>query len=268
MSALKHHRLTQILNPKVVAIIGASEDASRIGGKPIAYMLREGFKGDILPVNPNRETVQGLQAYRCIQDLPKVPDVAIVAVPASAALQTVTDLADLGCAGAIIFSAGFAETGPNGACAQQALVQAARAKGMRLIGPNSLGLINPRNHFYGSFATGLELGFPVPGSVAIISQSGAYGAHVMTVAVSHGIGLSAIAMTGNEADLTLGEMLELVVDDPHTQVIALYSEGIHEPAHLIAGLQRARQCRKPVVMMKVGRLGASCCPISHCLYCR
>jgi len=247
------HNLSRLLTPKSVAVIGASEDPTRIGGKSIAYMLKQGYAGAILPVNPNRETVQGLKSYPSVEALPQTPDVAIVAVPAQAVLATIQALAERGTGAAVLFSAGFAETGPEGAKLQDEMVRIASQHGMRLLGPNSLGIVNPRCHFYGSFATGLELGFPKPGNVAIVSQSGAYGAHVMTVAVANGIGLSAVVMTGNEAELSLGDMVQMMVDDPNTKVIALYSEGVRKPEVLVAALERARQLRKPVVMMKVGR---------------
>lgn len=246
-------RLAKLLNPQSVAVIGASDDPSRIGGRPIAFMRSQGYQGKIFPVNPNRTTVQGLTAYPNVAALPETPDVAIVIVPASAALESVTALAERGCAAAILFTAGFAEIGPEGALEQQKLVDAAHKHGMRLIGPNSLGVINPCNHFYGTFATGCELAFPTAGSVAIISQSGAYGAHLMAVSTANDIGLSAVILTGNEADLTVGDMLQLVVEDPATKVIMLYSEGIRESAGLLAGLEAARRARKPVLMMKVGR---------------
>jgi acyl-CoA synthetase (NDP forming) len=197
--------------------------------------------------------VQGLTAYPTVAALPETPDVAIVIVPASAALESVIALAERGCAAAILFTAGFAEIGPEGALEQQKLVDAAHKHGMRLIGPNSLGVINPCNHFYGTFATSCELAFPKAGSVAIISQSGAYGAHLMAVSTANDIGLSAVILTGNEADLTVGDMLQMVVKDPATKVIMLYSEGIRESAGLLAGLDAARRARKPVLMMKVGR---------------
>lgn len=246
-------RIAKLLNPQSVAVIGASDDPSRIGGRPISYMLGQGYQGRIFPVNPNRTTVQGLTAYPSVAALPETPDIAIVIVPASAALDSVTALAERGCAAAILFTAGFAETGPEGAREQQKLVDAAHKHGMRLIGPNSLGLINPCNHFYGTFATGCELAFPKAGGVAIISQSGAYGAHLMAVSTANDIGLSAVILTGNEADLTVGDMLQMVVEDPATKVIMLYSEGIKESAGLLAGLDAARRARKPVLMMKVGR---------------
>ncbi len=246
-------RLIKLLKPQSVAVIGASDDPLRIGGRPISYMLSQGYKGKIFPVNPNRATVQGLPSYASIAALPETPDVGIIIVPASAALESVRQLAERGCAAAILFSSGFAETGPEGAAAQLELVRVAHEHGMRLIGPNSLGLINPVHKFYATFATGCELEFPKPGGVAIISQSGAYGAHLMAVATANDIGLSALIMTGNEADLTVGDMLQVAVDDPDTTVIMLYSEGIKEAAGFVAGLEAARRARKPVVMMKVGR---------------
>jgi acyl-CoA synthetase (NDP forming) len=249
----KPSNFERILNPQSVAIIGASEDPSRIGGKPLAYMLKQGYGGTLLPVNPKRQTVQGVKAYASIDALDRTPDMAVVAVPATAVLEAVTALAQKGTAGAILFSAGFAEVGQEGAALQDEVVAVARAHGMRLIGPNSLGMVNPRVHFYGSFATGLELGFPEPGGVGIVSQSGAYGAHLMTAAVAAGIGLSMMVMTGNEADLTLGDVVNMLVDDPHTKVIALYSEGIRQSETLVSALERARATKKPVVIMKVGQ---------------
>jgi acyl-CoA synthetase (NDP forming) len=247
------HTLDRLLNPRSVAVIGASDDPLRIGGRPIAYMRSQGFAGRILPVNPGRATVQGLPAYASVDALPETPDVAIIAVAAQSSVQVVADLAERGTAAAIVFSAGFAESGPEGEATQRALVAAARRHGMRVLGPNSLGLVNPRNGFYGSFVSSVELGMPSAGRVAIVSQSGAYGGHILAAATAAGIGLSACAMTGNESDITLGQVVQMMVDDDDTDVIALYSEGIREAEGLIAALEAARRARKPVVMMKVGR---------------
>lgn len=236
-----------------MAVIGASDDPLRIGGRPIAYMRSQGFTGRILPVNPGRATVQGLPACASVDALPETPDVAIIAVAARSCVQVVSDLADRGTAAAIVFSAGFAESGPEGEAMQRDMVAAARRHGMRVLGPNSLGLVNPRNGFYGSFVSSVELGMPQAGRVAIASQSGAYGGHILAAAAAAGIGLSACVMTGNESDITLGQVVQMMVDDDDTDVIALYSEGIREAEGLIAALEAARRARKPVVMMKVGR---------------
>ncbi|ELA00175.1 CoA-binding domain protein, partial [Cupriavidus sp. HMR-1] len=245
--------LSTLLNPRSVAIIGASDDPARIGGRPIDAMRKLGYAGRILPVNPNRREVQGLPAYASVADLPEVPDVAVVAVPAAHVLDTVIALGERGTRAAILFSAGFAEIGGDGVTRQAELLAAARRSGLRLLGPNALGLINMRTGFVGSFASSISLGPVQPGHVGIVSQSGAYGGHLVMAAKSAGIGLSSIVMTGNEADITLGEVVQLMVDDPHTRVIALYSEGINDGNGLVAALQAARRARKPVVIMKVGR---------------
>jgi len=251
--ALTDAVIEALLRPRTIAIVGASEDPERIGGRSIAYMKSHGFKGTILPVNPNRSMVQGLPAYASVADLPETPDAAIVAVPASAALAAVTQLAERGVKAAIVFSAGFAEVGSEGVALQAALVAAARRHGMRLLGPNVLGILNFHNGFIGSFTSGIELWPPVPGHIGIASQSGAYGSHLMCAASAAGLGLSTVVLTGNEADLTLADAVRLMVKDPNTHVIALYAEGINDGQGLVAALEDARRARKPVVMMKVGR---------------
>src|SRR5271166_1359940 len=125
--------LTPLLAPRSIAVLGASGDPSRIGGRPIAYMLEKGFKGTIYPVNPNRPEVQGLKAYASVADLPEAPDVAIVAVPANIALQAIEDLSKRGTKGALVFTAGFAEVDDEGAAAQTRMVEIARAGGMRIL---------------------------------------------------------------------------------------------------------------------------------------
>jgi acyl-CoA synthetase (NDP forming) len=245
--------LTGLLAPRSVAVIGASTDPTRIGGRPIASMLRRGFTGHIMPVNPNRPTVQGLPAYASIADLPEVPDVAIVAVPTLAAVEAVDELARLGVKGAIVFSAAFAEVSAEGAILQDRMAAAARAGGMRLLGPNSLGAFNDRIGFYGIFSASLETGYPPPGRVGIASQSGAYGTHVFVVARERGLGTPLCVTTGNEADVTVGDAIGWMVEDPEIDVIAAYLEGIRDAQSLLAALEAARAAKKPVVVMKVGR---------------
>lgn len=245
--------LDALLAPGSVAIIGASTDPTRIGGRPIAYMRDAGFQGAILPVNPNRTEIQGLPAYPSVASMPCVPDVAIVAVPGAAAEQAVADLGARGVKAAIVFAAGFAETGADGAAAQDRLLAAARVHGMRLLGPNVLGLFNARIGFYGIFSASLETGYPLPGRIGIVSQSGAYGTHVFAAARDRRIGAPICVTTGNEADVTVGEVIGWMVRDPDTDVIAVYAEGIRCSASFMAALEAARLAHKPVVVMKVGR---------------
>ena len=245
--------LTPLLAPRSVAVIGASDEPTRIGGRPIAYMLEKRFAGRLLPVNPKRETVQGLPCFPTIAALPETPDVAIVAVPAAAAVETVAALASRGVKGAIVLTAGFAEMNAAGAAAQAEMVALARAGGMRLLGPNCLGLFNARLGYYPTFSAALETGFPLPGRIGIASQSGAYGTHVFAIARGRGLGTPLCITTGNESDVTVGEVIGWLAEDPDTDVIAAYAEGIREAESFLAALAAARAAKKPVVLMKVGR---------------
>ena len=244
--------LDTLLSPASVAVIGASADPTRIGGRPIAYMLAQGFQGAILPVNPNRPTIQGLTAYATVADLPTTPDTAIIAVPGEAAADAIEALGARGTRSAVVFTAGFAEVDPAGAAAQSRLVAAARRHGMRLLGPNCLGLFNARIGYYPIFSSSFEAGWPRPGRIGIASQSGAYGTHVFGTARNRGIGTPILVTTGNEADVTVGDIIGWLAADPGTDVIAAYAEGIRDAPSFIAALAAARAARKPVVVMKVG----------------
>ena len=249
--------LTLLLNPKSVAIIGASADPTRIGGRPIDYMLKQRFQGPIYPVNPNRPEIQGLRAYPAIADLPESPDTAIVAVPGPLAIQAIEDLGARGTRTAIVFTAGFAEMDAPGAEAQTRLMAAAKRHDMRIIGPNSLGLFNANTGFYATFSSSLESGWPNPappgsGTIGIASQSGAYGTHMFAIARNRRLATPICVTTGNEADVTIGDIIGWLAEDPATAVIAAYAEGIHNAPGLLEALEIARQNRKPVIMMKVG----------------
>jgi acyl-CoA synthetase (NDP forming) len=245
--------LTPLFAPRSIAVLGASTDPTRIGGRPIAYMRERGFPGPIMPVNPNRSEVQGFAAYPSVAALPEVPDVAIVAVPAAIAVQAVDELGARGVKGAIVFSAGFAEVDEAGEAAQARMVSIAHGHGMRLLGPNCLGLFDGNRGYYPTFSASFESGWPLPGRIGIASQSGAYGTHVFSAARNRGLGTSLCVTTGNEADVSVGDVIGWLAQHDGTDVIAVYAEGIREGASFIAALEAARAARKPVVMMKVGR---------------
>ncbi len=249
--------LDSLLQPKSVAIIGASADPTRIGGRPIHYMLQQRFQGAILPVNPNRSEIQGLRAYPSAADLPETPDTAIIAIPGAAAIQAIEDLGAQGTKSAIVFTAGFAEMDDAGADAQARMMDAAARHGMRILGPNCLGLFNATIGFYPIFSSSLENGFPhqapaSSGNVGIASQSGAYGTHMFAIARNRGIGTPVCVTTGNEGDVTIGDVIGWMAEDPGTDVIVAYAEGIREAGSLLDALEAARAARKPVIMMKVG----------------
>ncbi len=245
--------LTPLLAPRSVAVLGASSDPTRISGRPIAYMLSQGFQGGLYPINPNRAEVQGLKAYASIADLPETPDVAIVAVAAEVAAAAIEDLGKRGVKGIVMFTAGFAEMDEAGEAAQQKMVATARSYGMRILGPNCLGVFDARRAYYATFSSSFDSGWPVPGRIGIASQSGAYGTHLYTLARNRGIGASLCVMTGNEGDVTVGECIGWLAENDEVDVIAVYAEGIREAPGLIAALEAARAARKPIVMQKVGR---------------
>jgi len=245
--------LDPMISPRSIAVIGASDEPTRIGGRPISYMLQRGFQGAIYPVNPNRPIVQGLTSYADVASLPETPDVAIVAVPSEAALAAVEALGARGCKAAIVFTAGFAEMDATGAAAQDRMVASARRHGMRLLGPNCLGLFNAAIHFYPTFTASFESGWPLPGRIGIASQSGAYGTHLYSIARDREIGTQICITTGNESDVTLSDALGWMAQSPDVDVICAYAEGIREGERFLAALDLARRNRKPIVMMKVGR---------------
>lgn len=239
--------------PRSVAIVGASDNPVRIGGRPLHYMKRAGYQGAIYPVNPTRDTVQGVTSWASLRDLPEAPDVALLAVPASGTLDAVRDCVARGVKTGIVFSAGFAEADEAGRVLQDEMVATARAGGMRLLGPNCLGVFNPEIGFYGTFTVVVGDSFIPTGSVGIVSQSGAYGAHVAHLARLRGLGISQWIATGNECDIDLAEALHYVVSQPETRVVMAYAESVRNRDTFIAALDHARRLGKAIVFMKTGR---------------
>lgn len=251
MTSLAH--IDGLIAPKSVAVIGASEDPSRIGGRPIAAMLKAGYQGRILPVNPKRDMVQGLTCYASVDDLPEAPEAALIAVPAKLVRQTVEALGRKGCKAATLFSAGFAETGEEGEAAERDLVAIAASHGMRLLGPNTLGAYNVDIGYYGTFSSMLDTGFPRPGNIGIASQSGAFGAHLGALARDRGLGCSVLLTTGNEADITVADAIRWMAESDGVDVICAYMEAVNDAPALLAALDAARAAGKPVLALKSGR---------------
>ncbi len=245
--------LTALLHPRSIAIIGASDDPARIGGRPLAYTRDAGFAGRIYPVNPRRATVQNLPAFPTIADVPEPVDTAIIAVPAPAVVETAEACATAGVKASVIFSAGFAETGDVGRRQQDALSAIAGASGMRIVGPNCLGVYNSETGFYGTFTTTIEAAHPVPGGVGLVSQSGAYGSHLSLLATRRRIGIRFWVTTGNECDVDVAETIGWLARHPDISVIVAYVEGVADRDRLLASLALAREHRKPVILQKVGR---------------
>jgi acyl-CoA synthetase (NDP forming) len=249
----KRTALDALLKPESVAIIGASDNPNRIGGRPIRYCKAAGYTGTIHAVNPNHDQAQGLPCHRHIDEIPGQVDLAVIAVSADKTVASVEACARKGVRAAVIFSAGFAETGAAGEEAQRALTDISRSSSMRILGPNCLGVYNASNGFFATFTSTLENGFPSPAGVALVSQSGAYGSHVSLLAHQRGIGVRYWVTTGNECDIELAECIAYMVEDPDISVIVAYAEGIRDRDLLLESLRLARANHKPVIFMKVGR---------------
>lgn len=245
--------LDALFNPRSVAIVGATEDPTRIGGRPLRYLKESGFRGGIWPVNPRRDRVQGIEARPDLTDVPGVIDLAIVAVPAPRALEAIEACADRGVGAAVVFTSGFAETDADGATRQRRMGEIARASGMRILGPNCLGVYNAATGFFATFTTTLDIYRPRPGPVAIVSQSGAYGSHLGLLAGRRRIGVGLWVTTGNECDVTVAECIAWMAGRPEIEVVAAYAEGVRDGEALLASLDAMRACGKSVFFTKAGR---------------
>lgn len=245
--------LDDLVTPRSIAIVGASDDPRRIGGRPISHMIKQRFEGPIYPVNPRRDTVQGLKAYPSLADIPGDVDFVLIAVPAASVLEVMREVPQKHPKTVMIFSSGFAETGPEGAAMQAEILAIARRHGIRLFGPNCLGLFNSGHRFFPTFTSSIDLATPVPGGLSIASQSGAYGSHIYYISHLRGLGIRFLVTTGNEADLHVAEVIKLLAENDDVHTIMAYAETIKDGPLLIDALETARTNRKPVVFMKVGR---------------
>lgn len=245
--------LTAALNPKSVAIIGASDNRNKVGGRPVDYLKRFGYQGLIYPVNPIRDTVQELKCYPDVASLPDVPDLAIVAVAGAAVAEAVRACAAKGVRNAIILSSGFGETGEEGLKQQADIAAEAARSGMRIVGPNSQGLANFSNGAVCNFSTMFTQLPPQDGPVAIVSQSGATSAALYSLLRERGVGVRYVLATGNESDVTVPELALTVAADPGIQLIILYTESIQDPDTLARAAALAREKGIPIIALKAGR---------------
>ena len=250
--------LDALFSPRSIAVVGASDARNRIGGVPIDLLKRMGWQGRILPINPKSGTVQGLPAFRSLRDVGEPIDLAVFAVPRPAIEQAIDDAAAAGVRAAVVFTAGFAEVGADGEAAQRRLSALARAAGIRVVGPNCLGVMNCRERMYATFSPAPGIGVARAGSIGLVSQSGAFGAYAYSLARDRGMGLSVWASTGNEADVQVADVIAWMARDPNTAVIMAYVEGVRDGDRMRRALADAHAARKPVVVVKVGRsaLGA------------
>ncbi|BCH28945.1 CoA-binding protein [Mesorhizobium sp. L-8-10] len=240
-----------LFRPRSIAIVGASSNPLAIGGQPIRYLREKSFDGDVFPINPRHAEIGGLKSYPSLAALPSAPDLVVVAVAAAMVPDIILEAGRLGVRFAIVFSSGFAETGPEGEALQVKLESAAEEGGIRIVGPNCQGMMN--------IADGVRLGFGVPygldyevGGTSLTSQSGAFGNSIVMGLNGEGVGLRHYVSTGNEADVSTLDLIDAYLDDDGTTSVGAYVEGLRDGVRLRQIALKALRLRKPLVVWKVG----------------
>lgn len=247
--------LTSLISPTSIAILGASADFQKINGRPLKHLLDKGYQGRIYPINPKYDRIAGLPCYPDVDAIPGPVDLAIIALPAKDVISAVKQLGAKAVPAAIVFSSGFGETGPGGRELEAQLVAEAKRVGVRLCGPNCLGLINAFERVMATFSQYASAETP-PGPLGFVTQSGAFGTAIAALARLRGNGLGYFINTGNESDITFPEIMRHVIDDPRIRVGAGYIEGLKDGPGLVSLARHALEIGKPLVVAKVGRMKA------------
>ena len=239
-----------------LAVIGASTEPRKQGGRPVRYARLGGFQGKVYPVNPGADEVQGMRAYPSLSAIEGPVECAFIALPAAAVEGALHECAEKGVRAVFIISAGFAEIGDEGRRHQERIVAIARAARMRVIGPNCMGSMNVARGFFPTFMPlwGNEVkDAPKAGQLSLVSQSGAFGAHAYELSRARGVGFAKWVTTGNQCDVQVADCIAYFAEDADSRTIMVYMEGSPEPGKLVRALELARERRKPVVLLKAGR---------------
>ncbi|WP_050424619.1 acetate--CoA ligase family protein [Bradyrhizobium tropiciagri] len=256
------HPLDSFFAPNSIALIGASRDHEKIPGRLLAMLRKNGFPGALYPINPNYDEIDGLKCFKSIAEIGAPVDLAVIVIPARAVLPALEQCAAAGVRNAVIISSGFAEEGGDSAAMQDAIVALAKRTGMRISGPNAEGFYSQVQKVAATFSPTVDVKPDVPDLIAskrrigIVAQSGGIGFAIYHRAKALGVALSYVVSAGNESDLGAGEFLDYMVQDPSTDVILLFIEGIRDVDKFLAAAKRAAELRKPVIVTKVGRSGA------------
>src|SRR4030042_606744 len=242
-----------LFNARTIAIIGASDALTRIGGLPIRFLRQHGYAGKIFPVNPKYKEIAGLPCFPTPIDIPEPGDLALIGIPRPFVFDAFRQCAAKKVGFVILFSAGYAEMGEAGKKEQEELRQLARESGMRVIGPNCIGIINTQDRVATSFTSGLEIGSMIPGSIGLITQSGGIGNCIFTRGNDRSIGLSYFISSGNELDLEVADFLEHFVNDGRTRSIALLLEDLKDPPKFARAADKAFRAGTRIVALQVAR---------------
>jgi acyl-CoA synthetase (NDP forming) len=263
MDSITFDHISSVLAPRSVAIIGASDREGNRGGTAAALLRKFGYEGEVYPVHPSAETVGGYRAYSSLSELPAGVDLAIVGLGAASVSGLIPEIAAAGIRGVIVWAGGFSETGEDGARLQSELSDAVAGSGLRLLGPNCLGVVNTSIKFTGTFASWLRKeDHLVTSGISMVSQSGGLAANAHAWSQAAGVGFRFMVSTGNEVDLSVVDVIDYFAADPGTNVITCYLEGVRDGVRLTDAIRRARAAGKAVVILKVGHSAASASAIA------
>ena len=249
----KTEDLSSFLKPQSIAIIGASNNPSKISGRPIEYLKRYNYQGEIYPVNPNYDEIQGLKAYKSIDDLPDGIDLVVIAIAAKHVISTLKTCIEKNVKSVMILSSGFAEMGEEGRVLQEEISTIAKESGIFVIGPNCQGVANLKDRSITTFSTAFVEGELVTGPSAILSQSGAVAAMVYNMQKEEGGGIKYWASTGNESDVSIPRIVNHILEDPDINVVQLYIESIKDKNEIVSMAKKSQELDKPVLILKPGR---------------
>ena len=245
--------LKYFLSPRSIAIIGASENFASISGKPLHFLIEHGYKGNIFPVNPKYDNLGGLKCYKSILDVPEPVDLALLAVNYNLVLPVLKQCVEKKVKFATIFASGFAESGEEGKLMQKQIAELAKESGMRVCGPNCQGSVSLKDCAIGGFSASLGVKPLKVGPIGYVTQSGALGYSIFSLAQEAGVGFSYVASTGNEVDLHTLDFMEFILEDADTKMLISYLEGIKDGKQFARLADRALELGKPIVALKVGR---------------
>ncbi len=246
------HSLAALFSPRSVAVLGVSRDPAKLGYRLLQNVKEHGFAGPVYPVNPSGDAILGSPTIRDVAALPDDVDLALVSLPAPAVPGAITALAERGVRAAVVLSSGFGEVDEAGRGAQADVLARARARGLRLVGPNCMGVYSAAARLNGTYFWDLPR---LPGGIGLVSQSGAYGGLIFRYLGGRGLGISRFLSIGNQADVDVADVVEYLADDPETRVIACFVEALRDGRRFVDVAARARD-RKPVVVLKGGRSDA------------